>query len=124
MKARIVCFIKNQPIKRLIIQSNDNLCLLRKTMTNRNYYICDEKIIFEDNKYYIIIQYESGFKEYTEYELLLGPKLLQSNNDIFRQYLNNLLKHFQNVLLEIPTSYLDRRNEINKIIDYIEMALK
>lgn len=120
----ILDITKNQPINRLIIQSNDNLYLLRKTMMERNYHISEENIVFEDNKYYIIIKFELGFKKYTDYELFLGPKLLEVKDDVFIEYLANMQKHFENVLLEIPNSYLDRQSEIETIIDYIKMALK
>lgn len=120
----ILDIIKNQPITRMVIQSNDNLYLLRKTMMERNYHINDEKIIFEDNKFYIIIKFELGFKKYTNYQLFLGPKLLQYKNKTFIDYLNNIQKHFEDVLLEIPDNYLDRQNEIQTIIDYIKMALE
>lgn len=120
----ILRIVKNQPIKRLIVQSNDNLYLLRKTMIDRNYYISDEKIIFEDNKFYIIIKFEVGFKEYTDYELFLGPKLLQARDQNFIKYLNGLYNHFQKVLLEIPSDYFNKKTEIQKAIDYIKMALK
>lgn len=120
----ILDITKNQPIRRLIIQSNDNLFLLRKTMIDRNYYISEEKIVFEDNKYYVIIQFELGSKKYSNYELLLGPKLLQNKDTIFIQYLSKMYEHFQKVFNEIPNSYSDRKNEIQEIIDYIKMALK
>lgn len=120
----ILDIVKNQPINRLIVQSNDNLYLLRKTMIDRNYYISDEKIIFEDNKYYIIIKFEPGSKEYTDSQLLLGPILLQNKDDVFVKYLSNMYEHFQNVLLRIPNTYLDKRNEIENIINHIKMALK
>ncbi|MBE6151796.1 MAG: SAM-dependent methyltransferase [Firmicutes bacterium] len=120
----ILDIIKNQPVNRLIIQSNDNLFLLRKNMMNQNYYISDEKIVFEDNKYYVIIKFESGFKEYTDYELLLGPKLLHQNTDVFTQYLRSMLSHYRDVLLAVPANYLERRIAIEQIIKYIEMALR
>jgi len=120
----ILNIIKDKPIKKLIVQSNDNLDMLRRTMMSKNYFISDEKIIFEDNKYYVIIKFEVGFKDYTDYELFLGPKLLQNKNSIFIKYLNTKLEHFNKVLLEIPSNYSERRNEIITLIEYIKMALK
>lgn len=120
----ILDITKNQSITKLIIQSNDNLYLLRKTMMERNYQISEEQIVFEDNKFYIIIKFELSFKKYTDYELFLGPKLLEKKTRTFVDYLNNLQKHFETVLLKIPNNYLERQNDIQTLIDYIKMALK
>lgn len=119
----ILDIVKKCFIEKVIIQSNDNLFLLRKIMTSRNYFISEEKIIYEDNKYYVIIKFEKGNKNYSEYELLLGPKLLENVNDVFNQYLANLHQHFTKVLEEIPNNYLEKKLEIEKNIKYIKTAL-
>ena len=90
----ILKITKNQPIKRLIVQSNDNLYLLRKTMMKRCYHITDEKIIFEDGKYYVVIKFEYGYKRYKNNQLLLGPELLKNMDDVFINYLKDRQKHF------------------------------
>lgn len=119
----ILKIIKNQPIKRLIVQSNDNLYLLRKIMTDRNYYISEENIIFEDNKYYIIIKFEFGKTEYNEYQLMLGPKLLEKKTSTFIDYLQEKKKHFEELIKIIPTDYSNKKHEMQTIINYIKMAL-
>lgn len=119
----ILEILKNSFVEKVIIQSNDNLFLLRKIMTSRNYFISEEKIIYEDNKYYVIIKFEKGSQNYSEYELLLGPKLLESINDVFKEYLMDLYQHFVSVLEEIPNCYLEKKLEIEKNINYIKTAL-
>lgn len=119
----ILKIIKNKAVKRLIIQSNDNLYLLRLTMMNNNYCISDEKIVYEDGKYYIIIKFEAGHTKYSFFELLLGPCLLKEKNKIYISYLQMLHEHFKRVLEEIPSDYDKHRMEIKQVIDNIKMAL-
>lgn len=120
----ILKITENHFAETIIVQSNDNLFLLRDTMIGRSYYISDEKIIYEDGKYYVIIKFERGIRNYSEYQLLLGPKLLESNSDIFVQYLNELCQHFKKVLSEIPDQYRSQKQDIERKINYIKMALK
>lgn len=73
-------------IKRIIISSNNKYYLLRKEMIELGYYIREEKIIYEDNKYYIIIEFIKGVRKYTYKELYFGPILLQNKNELFKKY--------------------------------------
>ena len=70
-------------VKRFVLQANKNEYELRKFMVENNYYIEDETIILDDGKYYEIIVFEKGNKEYRNDELFFGPKLLEEKNDVF-----------------------------------------
>jgi len=56
--------------------------------------------------------------------LLLGPELLKAKNDTFVNYLVEMNKHFDDVLLEIPDAYFKRREEVKIILEHIKTALK
>lgn len=73
-------------INRLVISSNNKYFLLRKEITNLGYYINNEKIVYEDNKYYIIIEFLKGIKKYNKKELYLGPILLRNKDELFYKY--------------------------------------
>ena len=73
-------------IDRLVISSNNKYFLLRKSVTDLGYYINNEKIVFEDNKYYIVIEFIKGIKKYNKKELYLGPILLNNKNELFYDY--------------------------------------
>ena len=64
-------------IDNLVIQSNNDLELLRKKTILLNYYIFDEEVIYDKNKYYVIIKFKKGYKKYTKKELEFGPVLIQ-----------------------------------------------
>ena len=87
----IINIIKNKDIETLICQSNKNIYELRKNICNLGYYIKDEKIIFDD-KYYIIMKFKKGKKEYSDKQYFLGPILLNNKDDIYINYLKRLKK--------------------------------
>ena len=119
----ILKIIGDKKLKQIIIQSNDDLYLLRKAMIDKGYSIVDEKIIFEDNKYYVIINFRIGSVTYSDEKLLLGPVLLQNKDEIFISYLKDKLEHFNKVLLQIPEHYSERKKQVEKTIEQIKAAL-
>jgi len=120
----ILKITEDRIINTIIIQSNDNLYLLRKTLIDRNYHITDEQIVFEDNKYYVAVRFELGAAQYTDQELLLGPILLKEKPAEFLNYLKNMHIHFENVLLEMPKNHVVRKNDIELILEHIKTALE
>lgn len=78
---------KNIP-KTLILQSNNNISLLREYMASINYTLVCEIVVFEHNKYYNILKYCKGVDNISSDEILFG----RSNN---KKYLNYLLKKYQ-----------------------------
>ena len=84
-------------IKKIIISSNNDWYILRKTFTENNYYIKEEDIILENNKFYPIIIFEKGTKKYKKYELKYGPILLKSNNEVFKKYIEKEIDKLNNI---------------------------
>ena len=78
---------KNLPNK-LIISSHKNVLELRKYMQSIGYKIIDEKIVYENEKYYDLIKYEKGYDNLDEYSLLVGL----SNNLEYINYLKDKYK--------------------------------
>lgn len=85
----IIKIIKDKNIDNLICQSNKNIYELRKNVCNLGYYIFDEKIVFED-KFYIIIKFKKGFKNYDDADYFLGPILQMKKDNVYIDYLNTL----------------------------------
>ena len=56
----------------IIVSSNNDLVKLRKYMNSIGYKITDEKVIYENKKYYDIISYEKGEEKLSYKEVLLG----------------------------------------------------
>lgn len=100
-----------------IIQSNTDVDLLRKYISDHNYTIEDERIIF-DGFYYQIIKFSADLHDsYNEDEIKFGPILLKKRDHIFIEY----LKQRKNKLIEINKEA--DKDDIREEIDNIDRIL-
>jgi len=88
---------KLKNIKRLILQANRDEYLLRKYLVENGFYIQDEKIIKEDNKYYEIDCFKKGYEEYDFNDLYFGKILMKNKDDVFIEKWNNKYQKFKNI---------------------------
>ncbi len=79
----------NEKIKKLIVQSNNELPLLRMELFKRGFYLEDEKVIFENKHYYVIGKYRRVFRKLTRVEKQFG--IYHSENKFYYHYLNSKL---------------------------------
>ena len=107
-------------IKKIIISSNNDWYNLRKTFTENNYYIKEEDIILENNKFYPIIIFEKGTKKYEKYELKYGPILLKSNNEIFKKYIEKEITKLSNIRNNLTSKYLIKKIKLEKEIRFLK----
>lgn len=71
-------------VKQIVVDAHRDNRLVRETITNLGYYIEKEQIVFENNKYYFVISFLKGHKDYSEDELEWG---YQTNKDpLFKDY--------------------------------------
>ncbi len=88
---------KLKNIKRLILQANRDEYLLRKYLVENGFYIQNEKIIKEDNKYYEIDCFEKGYEEYDFNDLYFGKILMKNKDDVFIEKWNNKYQKYKNI---------------------------
>ena len=98
-------------IYNVLIQSNRDLEILRRKMTEFGFKIIDEKVVF-DNNYYVFILFQKGNIKYSEIDFWLGP-IIKKSDDI--EYFKHLEKKYKKILPGIPDNDLKK----NKIIDHI-----
>lgn len=105
--------IKQLP-KELIIQSNNELNVLREFMNKLDYKIVSEVAVKEKNIYYSIIYYKKGKEKLAKQEILFG----KSNNLEYYKFLydkyENLYKKSKQMI------YLDYKKVLNEIIGKIQ----
>ena len=100
-----------------VVQSNTDVDMLRKYLSNHNYTIEDEKVVHDDF-YYQIIKFSADYHEqYTEIEIKYGPILLKNKDEEFINFLN----YTKGKLVEInkkanKQEYQDKISEINNIL--------
>ena len=105
-------------INRLVISSNNKYYDLRRKITSLGYIITDERIVFEDNKYYLIIEFIKGNKNYSEEELFMGPILINNKDDLFIKYYSDIKKEKEYILNKI-TNDDDKKKTLIEEINYI-----
>lgn len=109
-------------INRLIISSNNKYKELRTKINSFGYKINNEKIVFDDNKYYIVIEFVKGIKKYTSKELYFGPVLLKNKDELFNKYFNYIKNKKEDVLDKISDNE-EKKNILIKEIKSIEKEL-
>ena len=115
----ILEILNNTKLKfnKIITISNNYHDILRNKMNELNYKVDKELIIKENNKYYNLILFTEGTKEYSQKELLLG--LNQVDNVLYKEYLNHLLKKYK----IIKESSKDKNIKIDEMITLIESTI-
>lgn len=87
-------------ITKLVVQSNNNLFSLRQNIVNLGFYISKEFSVYENKKYYIIIEFLKGKKKYSKKELEYGPLLLKNKEN--KPYFRYLLKKQEEIWKRVP----------------------
>ena len=109
----ILKILENKKIEEMIIQSNDDLPLLRDLLSKQGYTITDEKVVLENHYFYVLIKFATGHSHYSEEELLLGPKLMQDkNNSTYRNYLHNFLRKLDKMISHVPDELREKKSEL------------
>lgn len=96
--------VEKDKIKKIIVQSNNDLYVLRKKMKEFGYYLWKEIIIYENKHYYCIGKYLQKPKRLKKVELYFG--LYQENN---RSYYQFLQKEFQTIYRKISWKYIRKK---------------
>lgn len=102
---------KLKPIKKLIIQSNNEHESLRRNLNNLGYYLKEENIIYEKDKWYVTCLFIKSNQLNTEEELKYGFL----NNP---EYNNYLLNKNKTILKSIP---FFSSNKIKKYKAYCQL---
>jgi tRNA (adenine22-N1)-methyltransferase len=101
----------------LILQANNEISSLRKTLALKKISIINEKIIFEKKHYYEIIKARllPNFKKITEIENEFGPILLTEKNKVFLNKIKHEINVNNQIIDRISLSNENNLKKINKI---------
>ena len=108
-------YLKN--INKLIIQSNNDYYLLRKEIVKLGFIIKDEEVIESNNKIYLNIIFEKGYKKYTLNELKYGSNNMLNKNI----YYEHLIKKYSSILNNNCGD--EKYKELTREINYLEKLL-
>lgn len=84
-------------INKIILAPNRNMDKVREYLSNNNFKIVDECILYEDEKFYEIIVVTNGNKILTKKEIMFGPILLQKKDNIFLKKWNEYYQRIKNI---------------------------
>ena len=88
----------------LEILNNNEIERIRKEITKKNYFIKEEKVVFEKKHCYVIIKFEKGNKKYTKWDYLLGPKAKKE-----KKYLEFLYQKYDKISKKLPNKYIFKK---------------
>lgn len=98
--------------KKIITISNNNHDILRKEMLKYGYVVNSEEIIKEKNKYYNLIIFVKGNKNYTKEELIIG--INHKNKDLLKEKNNMLIEKYKEIL---KNKYIKELDDLVKILE-------
>ena len=99
--------------KKIITISNNYHNILREKMGEINYKVDRELIVEDMNKFYNLIVFVPGNREYTERELLLGVNHVDL--DMHSKYINFLKEKYSN----IKKTSKDKNDKVDKMLEHI-----
>lgn len=86
-------------IKELVLSPHKRIDLVRKFLSQNCWEIIKEDMVMDGGKYYTIIKAVKGQNtEYTDVELLYGKYLLETKNQVLKQYLKKENEKFSKIL--------------------------
>lgn len=100
--------------KKIITISNNYHDYLRSNMNKLNYKVKEELIVKENNRYYNLIVFDSGNREYNESELYFGCNHI--DKEMYHEYLDYLYNKYLNILKLSNNS----NDKINKLLELIK----
>lgn len=120
MGTHTIKHILNSPkilkIKKIIIQSNNDLVLLRKILNDIGFRLYKNKIVLENGKYYEIMLFMRGMNNnYEEIEFGIF------NSDA-KEYYRYLVNKYQKILEELPSDNC-KRKDLEKKIEHLKKWL-
>lgn len=110
--------------EQLILQSNNDLELLRKEVTHLGYQIENEKVVKEGHIYNVIISLLKGEGHYSQKDEWLGPILRQQKEPSTREYYQHLVQKEEKILSHLPKKKIFLRIKTARRKKIIEKELK
>ena len=98
---------------KLIIQSNNNIEELKYHLLKK-YKLIDERIVYENDFYYVILSFEKGKKRYRYADYVIGL-----NKDNY-EYINYLYNKYKSIYDKMPSKYIFKRLSLYRKIRVLE----
>ncbi|MDE7263539.1 MAG: class I SAM-dependent methyltransferase [Anaeroplasmataceae bacterium] len=108
--------------KRLIIEANNDTYRIREFLCSNGFYISKEDALYDHNKYYEILVFAKGHKDYSTLDFLYGPFLRREQPEAFLKYYHKKKKLLTSILPHIKSE--EEKKDKLKLIAEIQIILK
>ncbi|MEA4816000.1 MAG: class I SAM-dependent methyltransferase [Lachnospiraceae bacterium] len=110
--------------KKLILQPQLNIDKVRRYIHLMGFSIENEDMIFEDGKYYTVINAVPGAESYGEPDYLFGRKLIENKNQVFKNYAVQKLDKNNKIIETLLKNGKEKPGERMSEIEYENKILK
>ena len=114
-------FNKIKQFNQIIIQVNRDVDKLRQWISNNNFTITDEEIIYDKHYYQIIVFNTNTHDNYSNQDIKFGPILKHKQSLIFKEYYNKQLSKLNITLSKVTTKL--KQDTIKETINQINEVL-
>lgn len=114
---------KLKTIKKIVIQSNNDIDFIRYKLSRIDYYISDEKLVKDAGIIYTVIVFEKGHRIYTKKQIYFGPILMKENSELFREKCRIELSKMEKFYPMIPKKRIHHRMKIHWRIKVLKKIL-
>ena len=111
-------------IKSMVISPQSEWYKTRKFIVSLGFYIDEEVMIEDKGKYYLIIRFVRGSRNYNKKELEYGPILLKNKSKEFIKYYKLLLEDKIKILKKVPIYKISSRIKTRKQVNDLKKILK
>lgn len=97
---------KSETYKRFVLQPMSRHNILRKTLAQRGWQLNEERLVYENKRFFIILSYTPDNNSYTlsPLQLDIGPMLLNSDYQYKLEYLQYFLQKYERIKNELSNS--------------------
>lgn len=114
---------KLKKVNTLILQSNNDLDLLRSKVVRLGYFIQEEKLVKDAGIIYTVIVFKKGFRIYSKKDIYLGPCLRKEKSSLFQEKVQDDLKKMESFYPNIPKSHYEYRRKIKWKIKMLQKII-
>ena len=111
-------FEKAKKSRLIILQPMNYTELVRKWLNSNGFKICDEELIKEDNKLYVVISvvYTGKNRTFDEFDFYIGRSLIEKNDPLLLEYIKRNIKKVEKILTgmqkkRMPDIFIEKRYE-------------
>lgn len=103
-----------ESVNNIIIQANNKLPRVRKSIIKLGYFIFDEVLVKERSKIYTIIYFKRGKNKYRKLDFLFGPLLRKKRGSLYEQLINQNIVKYNLIIARLPKKYYFKRYYVNQ----------